>query len=942
MNNGLDTGSIKLSNDATAIVDHIKTHYKSLGKTMAAQNYSRHVRRFFEWAEGNGLSITNLPSDAPERFIQAQGHKPTTEYVLRTQLKSALKEAHLGLGANFGHLEYEANKPPEVIKAQVDRAKARNQEKRIKKQALENGIDPETVPALTKSKKELKARAAEAFNIAASRKMEAILGQNSQDVSFDSPGEPPMAAPEVYAEPTQVTPTQVMPTVASTSPQQTVVSGGNGQAPTFIINTTPTGVSPAGRPTNTIANAANGVNPAARTPMGTVSAPSKTVLINNQTFSGPFIKINRIADGSEPLIPPGTETFVTTIPTAQVAPHGDVAGFLQNYLIPSMRLSPMVSQVHFVFHELNDKRSPTGRRDELIVAVPSMGGYQNGYQGGQSFGGQPFGGGYGFAAPPPPQAPQSPVVVQLEQPSISGMSTPVNVQPPRGDDKFDRATEILLKKLDREADDARQRAMDLEKRLTESRDTHTTFLLMQQMQKENEMRQKLEDQKREAVAQQDRMQEEERRRNEREEMRRMMEMQMQNNRPSYEPPPWAMTPPPPAPQVEVMPRPDSSAEMAKAFAESQAKMMEAMMNGLAAARNVPPPPPPPPQKDAAEWLVPMMTQMTSLQQAQAQAQAAAAQRQQEMMMQMQAENMKLVIAMQSSQAQSAQAANDKMMQMFMGLQQRESPETAVLREQLRQSQNQVAGLSQREDEIDSFLQKYQQIQQMTEIVKGGGATNLLGGIVENFGQIAQGAAHIMGAMNAQKAGAAAPPPPPPNIPMPQPQQLAGVPTPQPLPSPKAPEPVGESKPPEECIKALESISSTQDEEEMVNGFVEYMKGLNTSPDKLFQVQLERVLKVFQQCEDDEDVYTLCKQLWIIMGMKADKAAAKKLASAITKWYPLIHKSFFGEARMLPNLDKPLAPDVAAALEGGAGAGNAPEGEEDEGEEDEEEGDVDEE
>jgi hypothetical protein len=309
-----------------------------------------------------------------------------------------------------------------------------------------------------------------------------------------------------------------------------------------------------------------------------------------------------------------------------------------------------------------------------------------------------------------------------------------------------------------------------------------------------------------------------------------------------------------------------------------------------------------------------------------------------MMMQMQAENMKLVIAMQGTQAQSAQANNDKMLQLFMGLQQRESPETAVLREQLRQRDQQVQSLSQRDDEIDSFIQKYQQIQQMTELVKGGGTTNLLSGIVENFGQIAQGAAHIMGAMNAQKAGAAgaSAPSAPMNMPVPQPQQLAGVPTPQPLPSPKAPEPTGEVAPPEECIKALETISSTQEEEEMVNGFVEYMKGMNTSPDKLFQVQLERVLKVFQQCEDDEDVYTLCKQLWIIMGMKADKAAAKKLAGAITKWYPLIHKSFFGEARMLPNLDKPLAPDVVAALEGGADVTAEPAGSEEEEEDDEEE------
>jgi hypothetical protein len=149
--------------------------------------------------------------------------------------------------------------------------------------------------------------------------------------------------------------------------------------------------------------------------------------------------------------------------------------------------------------------------------------------------------------------------------------------------------------------------------------------------------------------------------------------------------------------------------------------------------------------------------------------------------------------------------------------------------------------------------------------------------------------------------------------------------------------VGEVKPPDECIKSIEAVKETEDDEELVNSFVEFMKGLNTSPDKLFQVQLERILKVFQQCDDEEDVYTLCKQLWIVVGMKADKAGAKKLSAAITKWYPLIHKSFFGEARMLPNLEVPVAADVMAALQSGD-LGPADTSDEEEGEEDEEDGD----
>ncbi len=182
--------------------------------------------------------------------------------------------------------------------------------------------------------------------------------------------------------------------------------------------------------------------------------PARGVVINNHTFTGPYVKISRIADGTEPLIPPGTETYVQSLPASQLAPHGDVAAFLQTYIVPNLRLSPAVSQVQFVFHELNDRRQPTGRRDELVVSVPLPGGSLNGMN----------------AAPQPPPTPG-----------------------PYGQPSADSATTYLLKKLDEEAAEAKRRAEEYQVQMREAKDAQTTFMLMQAFQKEQDLRRELED-----------------------------------------------------------------------------------------------------------------------------------------------------------------------------------------------------------------------------------------------------------------------------------------------------------------------------------------------------------------------------------------------------------------------------------------------------------------
>ena len=51
---------------------------------------------------------------------------------------------------------------------------------------------------------------------------------------------------------------------------------------------------------------------------------------------------------------------------------------------------------------------------------------------------------------------------------------------------LDRATEYLLNKLDRDAEDAKRRADELQDKMRQASDAHTAFILQQQFQKEQE------------------------------------------------------------------------------------------------------------------------------------------------------------------------------------------------------------------------------------------------------------------------------------------------------------------------------------------------------------------------------------------------------------------------------------------------------------------------
>ncbi len=868
-----------LTPQAMQIVQGISDYYKSQGKVAASENYKTQVKKFFQWCEANGYDVGNLPSNSVENYLNEAGFKITTTYLMRAQLKSALREASEQFGSNFYHLEFEIGVPKEIKDTLKENKKAKEAAAKAKAKG-----GKKLVPVPQK-----------------------FLSTSDLSTRIDAPQEVHMAN-DTTPEATQSS----APTTTHTSQGSTTTVPGSNGSSNVVVQVLPPGVGTNGRPVAP-AGQRGGQQAVAGAP---IIATPKTITINTVTFNGPHVKINRVADGTDPLVPPGTETFVTQYPTAHIAAHGDVAAFLQNYVVKHMKLPPSVGQVQFVLYELNDRRQPTGRRDELVVSVPlSTDPYVQGpmMQNSQ----QMYGG-----------SPQQPVVVQLEQQAAPQATSVMSPSSLRAEERLDKTTEFLLRKLENDAVESQRRAAELEKKLLETRDAQTNFLLMQQMRQEQELRAKLEEQKQDAMKKIDTEKEEERRRQERDEFRRMMEMQAQSQRPAYqEPPPWMMQPPPPPPPLPEVPRVDASAEMAKAFAESQAKMMEAMMGGLAAARNVPLPPPPPPQKDAAEWMVPMMTNMAQMQQQQAQMQAQMAQQQQQMMMQMQAENMKMVVQMQQAQAISAQQANERMLQFMMASNSKESPEVAVLREQLRQSQQQISALSQRGDEIETLADQVQKIQAVSEILgnggggKGGGLTTLISELIQNADTIGKGVAAAMQGINAQKAAASMAQAPVAQamiqapVPMspPSSQLSLGSTAQSPADPSSLPQATGNGTPeggaahidpPPEALAALNAATElgTNDDVEAVENrvqfFVEFLKSLNTANHPVFQKQLERLLKAFSQADDEDDLYTLTKHLWIVVGEKPNKPIARLMAEAIAKYYAMIHKSLFGKARAL--------------------------------------------
>jgi hypothetical protein len=774
------TGQQKtVSPEAQDILDRLREHYRQQGKAAAAANYNRHLKSFFSWAEGQGYSVKTLPPDSVETFLAASGQKETTAYVMRTQIKSALREAHAALGVDFAHLEYQTGKPRAVRQVQKQREKEKRAEKRA---AALDGQQPTFL-----------------FDPHAHNPVPHYAEEPSMPHDVTQP-EPPAPAP--------ATP---YPTGAS--------AGGAAGQPIVIQMQQPRPVAPAA---------------VTKGPTATAQSAQRGIVINNHTFTGPYVKISRIADGSEPFVAPGTETFVTTLPASQLVPHGDLGAFLQQFIVPGLRLASTTAQVQFVFHELNDRRQPTGRRDELVVSVP---------MGGSMFGGQP-------ASAPAPSMPFGG--------SLHGMPAPAP--------QFDPATAYLLKKLDEESEGAKRRADDLAVELKKAQDAQTQFLLMQQMQRENDLRRDLEERK-----------------------IREMERAQQTALAASMPPPMPTILPP-------EPKSDGTAELVRALTESNARVFEVML-----ARTNQPAPVAPQQKDAAEWVLPLISQM-----------------QQQAMAQQQANQQMLVQIMQGNQ------------QFMQALVTRESPEVKLLRDELREVR--AAANAPKGDDIEEFAEKFQKLKVVGELMGGGGGaatTGLIDSLVANADTIGAGVAKIIAAAK-----------PTPRLPMRAPTPMAGAPiqTQQALPPGQPQQQAAPPPKPEVAIAHLAAASEAalagDQEQKVIDEVVSMVQSLMGLPHP-FPTIGRKVLEALKQVKDHDDLFSVAKHLWVATGQEIDKKAARAIADVFYKWFPLVHQSLFGEMRYLDGQSEEMFAAIMAA--GVPQPAEEPESDEESGEDGEDDG-----
>lgn len=770
----------QVSPEAQDLVSRIRDHYRSLNKASAAHNYSRHLKSFFAWAEGAGYSIRNLPVDAVESFLAslaAAGQKETTLYVMRTQLKAALREIHNVLGVDMSHLEYQTGKPPEVRKAQKQKEKQQRAEKRLVQTAAQ-------LQAIQAAQASLFA-GRPGFTLPAQTEPTGNLGGFPDDSNTLPTPEYPMSD--------QSAPQTAGQSAGGSAPAATQQS----QNPVVVVQMPPQNT----RPTASVVS--NGATQA--TGARTVQ-PTRGLQINTLMFTGPYIKISYIADGSNPLSPPGTEIALQLLPTSQVAPHGDLATYLQQFIIPKMRLGSLTSQVQFVFHELNEKRQPTGRKDEMVVSVPLSGDVSG----------------------------AAPVQTQQIQP-VGGQPATLPFGAPAGG--MDEATRFLLTKLDREAEEAKRHAQEVQEQMRKASDTTSMMMLMQQFQRAEDARREAEN-RRDAEA-----------------MRAMQQAQQAQFA--------ALAPPTPMPMPTVLPpepQQNVAAEFAKALAESQRSMMElviAFMN-----RPQPTPPPPPVQKDAAEWLVPFMAQMN-----------------QQAIQQQQAQQQMLVGIMQGNQ------------QFMQALITRESPELKFMMQQLQEVK--AAANSPKADEVESFADKLQKYRMVGEML-GGGGSNVLSELLANADTIGAGAAKVIAAAKSGKE------PQIPQLPMNgarqnAPQLPAAIQQ-QQAAQQEAPIPA----PPQEALAHLQSVVeglNQGDDQAVVNNVLELVKALLNAPEP-YPVIGRRMLVTLKTAEDEADLTILAKNLWSQLGQPVDRPAAKMVAKILTRWYSVIHQQVFGEPRNL--------------------------------------------
>jgi hypothetical protein len=160
-------------------------------------------------------------------------------------------------------------------------------------------------------------------------------------------------------------------------------------------------------------------------------------------------------------------------------------------------------------------------------------------------------------------------------------------------------------------------------------------------------------------------------------------------------------------------------------------------------------------------------------------------------------------------------------------------------------------------------------------------------------------------------------------------QLTGAPAaPKLAPAPTQSE--GEFPPPPasvlEAHKAFVAGVDKRDDEAVAQGFLLFLRELVTAQEPYASMG-RRLMTAFQQAEDEGELYTLAKNLWIVVGQKSMRPQSKYVARVLAEYYSNLHQTVFGEPRSLPEDAELEAGEAGEGAGAGEGEDGEPEGDE---------------
>lgn len=406
-----DLSNVELTADATSVVDAFLNHYRAAGKESTGQQYAPKLKQLLKFGVVKGYDLKAPPPTLFEEWVNDRWEGPDladTRNTNRQFFSLILKNTAAATGSaewgavSLGTKEASTKSPAQKKAERESRAAAK-----AKKQF------PTGVP------------------VGPSAAMQYAAGLPGQDPSMSTDFSLPPSVPTVPS------------------------------------NEIPFGGAPDGAPSNGTMQGQGGqqtvrievAQPAAKPPKP-VSAPAlpKGVTYEGVTLAGPYFNISYLADGTNG--PAGTYVHVRQASAQQMLQTGDVALFIHQNVLPSVRTPAGASAIQFKVDELNDRRVPTNRFFDVPVAVPQVPGSTPGpWMQGQPGTAAPFHNGF------------------TPTPAHGGGGSPF--------------VDAYARQLEAQMQESQRREREYQKQASESQNQLQMMMFMQQMQAEQQRQREL-------------------------------------------------------------------------------------------------------------------------------------------------------------------------------------------------------------------------------------------------------------------------------------------------------------------------------------------------------------------------------------------------------------------------------------------------------------------